>query len=929
MRMDRVLYSKYNAHRKPEFRLVTEIRENGDGKYAAKRPQGPEAEKHLRAMARNRLLLEKAYTGVKVLPVREEEGRLVFPFVRGISLEERAAQAYAGRESREDIEEFVRKTNELFSRMISVREDSLRPFAETEDFRRVFGEAAGLDGAEAVCPANADALFRNFIEQDGELICIDYEWVFDFPVPTDFIRYRALHYFYFERRESMFAGVSAEEFMEWFGIGEETRKRYEAMEYAFQQYVHGENIRYQYLHRYLKGSHDQGKEIEKLTQGVRERDQHILNYQAIVKDRERHIKGQEKIIRTKDAQYAQLYGSYLEVINSSAWRMTKPVRAALDWIKRTARGDSRIYLFLRALKRVFKSGPKEALAFWKQESKLLNRMMKPVNILSEEETNRQKATVFPRKITFSILVPLYNTPENFLTAMIDSVLDQTYAGWELCLADGSDAEHAYVGEICDRYVKKDSRIRYRKLEKNLGISENTNACLNMASGDYIGLFDHDDLLHPYALFEYMNAICDRDADFLYSDEATFKETPEDAYNQHFKPDFSPDTLRSYNYICHFTVFSRALLEKAGGLFNKEYDGSQDYDMILRLTEKAQSIVHIPKVLYYWRAHKESTSADVGNKPYIITAAKAALAAHLDRLGLKGSVQDSSIASSYQIWYDIEGDPLVSIIIPNKDHIDDLSKCLDSIREKSTWKNWEAIIVENNSTDPATFEYYRTIEAEDKRIRVVTWEREFNYSAINNFGAQYARGEILLLLNNDIEVITNDWLEQMIMFAQRRDVGAVGAMLYYPDETIQHAGVIIGLGGIAGHSHKNYLRGTPGYAIRLTIAQNLSAVTGACLMIRKAVWDEVGGLDEGFQVAFNDVDLCLKIRDAGYLIVWTPYAELYHYESKSRGYEDTPEKERRFEGEKARFGSKWGQVLIEGDPYYNPNLTLDREDFTPR
>lgn len=544
----------------------------------------------------------------------------------------------------------------------------------------------------------------------------------------------------------------------------------------------------------------------------------------------------------------------------------------------------------------------------------------------QEELERQRKESFSKNIKFSILVPLYNTPVKFLKEMMKSVLDQTYSNWELCLADGSDSTHSEVKKEVLKAAKSDERIKYRKLKENKGISENTNECIAMSEGDYIVLFDHDDILHPSALYEVMKSICSENADFIYTDENTFQGRIEDAYFPHFKPDFSPDTLRSYNYICHLTVFKKDLLQKAGGGFRREFDGSQDYDMVLRLTEAAQRVVHIPKILYYWRAHENSVAADISAKPYTLTAAKKALAEHLDRLGIKGTVCDSRIPSTYQIRYEITGEPLISIIIPNKDHIDDLEKCICSVVEKSTYRRFEIIIVENNSVEQETFDYYKDIQKKHENIKVVIWREEFNYSAINNFGFQYAKGEYIVLLNNDIEILTPDWLEQMLMFTQREDVGAAGMMLYYPDDTIQHAGVILGIGGVAGHSHKYFKRGDYGYVSRLTIAQNLSAVTAACMMLRAEVYRQVGGLDEGFAVAFNDVDLCMKIREAGYLIVWTPYAEAYHYESKSRGLEDTPEKQRRFEGEVYRFMEKWGKALEQGDPYYNPNLTLEREDF---
>lgn len=558
----------------------------------------------------------------------------------------------------------------------------------------------------------------------------------------------------------------------------------------------------------------------------------------------------------------------------------------------------------------------------KAKMKIMNRDYYISNAVRKAQEN----TEFAENITFSVLVPLYNTPEKYLCAMIESVQAQTYKNWQLCLADGSDEEHAYVGKTVLEYCKNDKRIVYKKLEKNGGISENTNECIRLASGEYIALFDHDDILHPSALFEVASAVNSCHADYIYTDENTFSKSPHDAYNPHFKPDFSPDTLRSYNYICHFSVFSKKLLDSVG-YFNKEYDGSQDYDLILRLTEKAEKIVHIPKILYYWRAHKNSVAADVAAKPYTVNAAKRAIKAHLDRMNLHGEVLDSKALTTYRIKYEINGNPLISIVIPTKDHIDDLKKCLDSIYTKSTYKNFEIIIVENNSADSATFEYYDKLKSQYDNLHVVIWKDKFNYSAINNFGVKCANGEYVLLLNNDVEVITPAWLEEMLMFAQRSDVGAVGSMLYYPDKTIQHAGVILGIGGVAGHSHRYKSANNVGYFARASIAQNLSACTAACLMMRKAVFNEVGGLDEEYAVAFNDVDLCMAIRKKGYLIVFTPYSELYHYESKSRGLEDTPEKQKRFAGEIKRFQSKWQAELDKGDPYYNPNLTLVSEDFS--
>jgi len=546
--------------------------------------------------------------------------------------------------------------------------------------------------------------------------------------------------------------------------------------------------------------------------------------------------------------------------------------------------------------------------------------------ISSDERERQSNVSFSRKIKFSIITPLYNTPEKFLCEMIESVIGQTYSNWELCLADGSTRQHSHVEMISKNYARGDNRIIYKKLVENEGISGNTNVALEMSSGDYIALLDHDDILHPSALYEMMCAINEHNADLLYSDEAIFTDSPNDGTPM-FKPDFSPDTLLSQNYMTHFSCYSRELLEKTGN-YNSKFDGSQDYDMILRLCETANNIYHIPKIVYYWREHISSVARNISAKNYAISAAKNAISEYLHRKGVLGVVHDSEISGMYRIQYDIVGEPLVSIVIPSKDHVDDLRKCIESILFSSSYHYYEIVIVENNSVLPQTFSYYEILETHSK-INVVTFKGEFNYPAINNFGVEHSHGDFIILLNNDTEVISAEWIQEMLMFAQREDVGAVGAKLYYLDETIQHAGVIVGVGGFAGHSHRHFPRSHSGHMGRLKIVQNLSAVTGACLMIRRDVFDEVAGLDEVFAVALNDVDLCLRLRQKGYLIVFTPFAELYHHESKSRGSEDTDEKKERFMKEIDLLRIRWANEISAGDIYYNPNLTLEREDFSLR
>lgn len=549
---------------------------------------------------------------------------------------------------------------------------------------------------------------------------------------------------------------------------------------------------------------------------------------------------------------------------------------------------------------------------------------------SAAERKKEETTVFPKNVTFSILVPLYNTPERFLREMIESVMTQTYGKWELCLADGSDDAHDFVGRICQEYRQKDSRIKYQKLAKNEGISGNTNECYKMATGNYIALFDHDDLLHPCVLFAYMQAICEKDADYIYCDEATFKGNSIDhMITLHFKPDFAPDNLLANNYICHFSVFSRELLE-SGELFRSQFDGSQDHDMILRLTAKAKHIVHVPRILYYWRSHKGSVASSIDAKTYAIDAAKGAVADHLTKLGYRNFEIESTraFATIFRIKYELTSRPLVSIIIPNKDHVDDLSRCVESIINLSTYDNYEIVIVENNSETAEIRTYYEEI-SRHPRVQVVEYKGDFNYSKINNFGVQYAKGEYLLLLNNDTEVITPDWMEELLMYAMRKDVGVVGAKLYYPDKTIQHAGIVIGLGAhrTAGHTHYRIPEANVGYMGRLCYAQDVTAVTGACMMVSKALYEELGGLDESFTVALNDVDFCLRVREKGLLNIFTPFAELYHYESKSRGSDKKDERALRYQQESDRFRVKWADALAKGDPYYNPNFSLDHSDFT--
>lgn len=554
-----------------------------------------------------------------------------------------------------------------------------------------------------------------------------------------------------------------------------------------------------------------------------------------------------------------------------------------------------------------------------------------------EELERQRQTHFAREPLFSIVVPLYRTKPEYLRELIDSVRSQTYGNWQLCIA------HAHVDDAdggqtsCDdeltailkEYACEDPRICWRALPENLGIAGNTDAAIALATGEFLVLADHDDLLAPDALYELAAAI-DREpeTDVLYSDEDKVSMDGKKYFEPHFKPDFSLDLLCSMNYICHLFAVRRDVAKRAGG-FRKEYEGAQDLDFILRCSECAGRIVHVPKILYHWRCHMDSTAANPESKRYAFEAGRRAVEAHYQRCGIPARVENAQFYGMYRTVYEWETEPLVSVIIPNKDHAADLKKCLDSIYGKSDYRNFECVIVENNSTEPETFDFYKTLEAEHENLRVVFYEGGFNFSKINNFGAAAARGDYFLLLNNDTEMIGSDCIRELLGYCMREDVGAVGAKLLYEDGTIQHAGVVVGFGGTAGHAFIGKSRYDTGYFGRILCAQDYSAVTAACMMTKRSVFEAVGGLTEELAVAFNDVDYCLKVREYGKLVVYNPYAELFHYESRSRGYEDSPEKVERFNGETEQLLNRWRGLIEAGDPCYNRNLTLDNSDFSLR
>lgn len=563
------------------------------------------------------------------------------------------------------------------------------------------------------------------------------------------------------------------------------------------------------------------------------------------------------------------------------------------------------------------------------QNRLRRRLLKDETIpMDYDEWVREQAPKVRERISqrrehfaweplFSVVIPLYNTPIPFLKKIVDSVLGQTYRKVELCLADGSTSDEA------ERYLKsryrRERRMKYMRLRENRGISVNTNRAIAMATGDFIVFADHDDTLTIDAFYEMVKALNrDPKIEILYSDEDKVNKTDTNYFGPHLKTVFDMDLLRCNNYICHIFAVKREVLDRVG-LLRREYDGAQDYDFVLRCCEQSQHIYHIPKVLYHWRVHPQSTAGNPASKMYAFEAGRRAVEDHYRRMGVEATVESTKMLGRYRTRRAVIGKPLVSVLIPNMDHVQELKTCLNSLFSKTSYDNYEVLIIENNSTEPETFAYYEALQREHERVRIIRWEKAFHYAAMHNQAVMEAKGEYLLFLNNDVEIRNAGWMEEMLSHCQREEVGAVGAKLYYPDGTIQHAGVVIGFGGVAGHLFAGTGGDQEGYMAALVSVRQVSAVTAACMMTKKTLYRQVNGMDESFQVAYNDVDYCLKLRAMEKEIVFTPYARLTHFESKSRGLEDTPQKKKRLMREAKHFAAKWPDILKNGDPFFNQNL----------
>lgn len=759
-----------------------------------------------------------------------------------------------------------------------------------------------------------DLIFQNCFYENNEYFFYDQEW-FDEKVPVEYIIYRAILYY---REVQNF--MTTDQILEKMEIS-----KYVILFRKLDDKIQ-EEIRKQRMWDLFNNIKIESEEYKKLLE------QNYIN-ENIINELTQKVKfgksSYEKEKKELELQLIHTQNIIQSIVNSRTWKWTEPLRKLKRLREANAMKNTinqiKFYFKTYGLKETVKKCLKVALRGKNNLNDQRNnyQLWIAANEPNEEELETQRKTKFKIKPKISLIVPLFNTPVNFFEELVDCLISQTYTNWELCLADGSDESNPKILEI----IKKDKRIKYKFIGENKNIAGNTNEAIEMATGDYIGLLDHDDMLPIFSLFEVVKAINENpDVDFIYSDEDKIEGPITNRFDPYFKPDFSQDTLRSNNYITHFSVFRKEIMDELGGERSK-YDGAQDFDLILRMSEIAKNIVHIPKVLYHWRVHKDSTARVPDAKPYAYEAGRKALADHIERVGLKGKVDFGETPGVYKVQYDVIGNPKVSIMIPNKDAIDTLKVCINSILKLTTYDNFEIVIIENNSTEKETFEYYKKIQ-KDSRIKVVFYpEKIFNYSGIINYGVKNAEGEFVVQLNNDTELCTPDWLEKFIGFAQREDVGAIGGRLYYPDGSIQHAGIVVGICGLAANMLTNLPKGHHGYFAKEGLTQNMSAITGACLFSKKSVYEEVGYMDEeNFVVAFNDVDFCLKIREIGKKVIYYPFVEFIHYESKTRGYENTPEKQERFQNECNRFKTKWKEVIAKGDPYYNVNFSDNTANY---
>lgn len=940
-----IRYVNFEIYRKHEYNIKTVIKDT----VVEKTANAELAQNHINTIEKNIDILKNK--NIKTLD-KYENNKIISRFVKNAISYDKYIVDICEKEGKDKafklLEDFKTKILDKFEIINKPEENVFKKYCIEEDFSDLHYVEDGL----------LDLNTSNCFVVDDEPYIYDQEW-YEKNVPIEFILYRTLFY-----NHNLAKYIPKEELYEHFGISKYIEK-FEQLDNAIQ-----DSIRNKYFwNLHVKSVSYIGRKNRELIQKdnmINKKNAELTESNRIKNELEKQNielkKKYEEIGNTISNLNTQVtlangraddFENRLRIIEKSlSWRITKPLRY-ISWVfnfKNKIKLVDRIMppgskmrdiyeknRHQRILKKVTDTFlPYTDLKTAEYWANMLERenniVLSPINAYyswiinnepTKEELEKQKNVKFAYNPKISIIIPLYNTPVNFFRELLYFMHEQTYQNWELCLADGSKEPLEEIKSM----IKNETRIKYKFIGENKGISGNTNEALSLATGDFIALLDHDDYLSKDCLYEVVKCINENpNVEFIYTDEDKATEFDAERYEPFFKPDFARDTLNTTNYICHFSVFKKELMDKLKG-FRSEFDGAQDYDIILRMADNTKEIVHIPKILYHWRVHRASTAMLGDAKPWAFEAGLLAVQDYLKRNHIKGRAEHGKSLGTYRIIYDIEGNPKVSIIIPNKDGIDILKVCVDSILEKTTYNNYEINIIENNSEEKETFEYYKELE-ENPRVNILYYpEKGFNYSKIINYGVRHSDGDFIVQLNNDTELLTPDWLENMIGYCQNDEVGAVGVALYYPDDTYQHAGIIIGMLTLAGHRFKNLPRNSHGYFAMEGMIQDLSAVTAACIMTKKSTYEDVGYMNEDLAVAFNDIDFCMKIRQLNKRIVYNPFIEFYHYESKTRGEENTPEKQARFVNEIKTFKSIWQKTMDKGDPYYNKNLDLDNTDYT--
>lgn len=950
--MSELLYAKYNSIRKPEYQLATFIRQDGDRKFVVKHPIVPKAKYQIGAIKKNFKAVGGLYENIKPISFEVSGNDIIFEFVKGSAVLEHIDAAT------EEMDSIVEKLKNGLDVIYNYKKKYIQKFELTDEFANVFGSEGtdSLVGKEAVKVSNFDSIYDNFICVDDDIFCIDYEWVFDFPIPIDFLKYRTLKYYYDDEVHQYSARIERDDFLKLFGFSEDDIRIYDGMEYGFQEYVFGENVRYNYPEKYKKSELVVDKYIEDTTQLIHEKDEHIGNLSENISTLNTHVDNLKEIVEKKDEDIENLrtdidnLNDHVEELNVHILHLNEGI---IDRDSQIINLSTKMAKIKRCIKNPFygiyllaKIGPKKVknhFDFKKQvradqkHAELVEKGIEKDRYqqlieetegvyepwIEELERGYDHSEQFDYNPLISVVVPVYNVEDRHLIPCIESVRKQYYKNWELILVDDKST-FENVRKTLKKYRWKSRKIRIKFREENGRISNCTNTGLEMVRGEYVAFMDCDDTLAPFALYEVVKKLNEnRYLDFIYSDEDKVDDDGLNRQSPFFKPDWSPDTLMSYMYTSHLGVYRAELIKELGGC-RSEFDGCQDYDLTLRFTEQSDRVGHIPKVLYHWRQRAESTASHPEAKEYVKDATRKCKEEALSRRGLKGELEWISDIYQYRVRYMPSGDSLVSVIIPSKDNPGILRQCIGSFVEKTEYKKVEFVVVDNGSNDENRAEYEKL--SEEFGFKYIYEKKDFNFSYMCNLGADKAAGDYLLFLNDDIEIISGEWLDRMLGQAELPHVGAVGAKLLYPDTTlIQHAGVInIESGPV--HEFAKMDDEDSYYFNRNRLDFDCLAVTAACLLVKTSKFNEIGGFEENLAVAYNDIDLCFKLIEKGYYNVIRNDAVLYHHESLSRGDDNMDKaKFKRLMDEQNKLYDRHPQ--FKGcDPFYNENLSQIDCDF---